>query len=33
MEQEVVVKRCRCNVTLPKAERFRFNGTEADLKW
>lgn len=23
----------RCNVALPKAERFRFNGTEADLKW
>lgn len=23
----------RCNVVLPKAERFRFNGTEADLKW
>lgn len=23
----------RCNVTLPKAERYRFNGTEADLKW
>lgn len=23
----------RCTVTLPKAERFRFNGTESDLKW
>jgi len=23
----------RCNVVLPKAERFRFNGTEEDLKW
>jgi DNA polymerase-3 subunit alpha len=23
----------RCTVTLPKAERFRFEGTEADLKW
>lgn len=23
----------RCNVTLPKADRFRYKGTEADLKW
>ena len=23
----------RCNVTLPKAERFRYKGTEADLTW
>lgn len=23
----------RCNVTLPKAERFRYKGTEADLAW
>lgn len=23
----------RCNVTLPKAERFRWDGTEEDLKW
>lgn len=23
----------RCNVTLPKADRFRFNATEDDLKW
>lgn len=23
----------RCNVTLPKADRFRFKGTEADLTW
>ena len=23
----------RCNVTLPKAERFRYRGTEADLVW
>jgi DNA polymerase-3 subunit alpha len=23
----------RCNVTLPKAERFRYNGTEDDLTW
>lgn len=23
----------RCNVTLPKSDRFRYKGTEADLKW
>lgn len=23
----------RCNVTLPKADRFRYKGTEVDLKW